>query len=136
MTNISIQWTKYSNFFDLWRAHKADTQLVYVIGDNSSCYIGCIGINDGKGGLGKRYQWQYVQKSLAIFNRKEADGQVSYAATFKSPSSINGTLIGAAESLIQDAFIQKHGIQNALFKPVNVKSGYKIMHAGTKPSFL
>ena len=43
VTTIELEWTKYSNFFELWRAHRHSTKLIYVIGDQHHCYVGCIG---------------------------------------------------------------------------------------------
>ena len=137
MTEIEVDWEKFDNFFDLWQKHKDSTQLLYVIGDSSSVYIGCIGIKDGKGGLKQRYQWQYVQRSRAIFGKQNSDGQVSYAGTFIKPKKITGKIIGAAESLVQESFISKYGESNALFSPVSVKSGFRISHIGKeKPTFV
>jgi hypothetical protein len=35
---IELDWTKYPNFFELWRAERHATKLLYVIGDEHHCY--------------------------------------------------------------------------------------------------
>lgn len=136
MKKIKLKWIQYENFFELWRDQCKATQLIYSIGEKTHCYIGCIGINNGRGGLGQRYQWQYVHRSLAIFAAEESKGQISYAATFDLPENVDGKIIQAAEALVQESFINKFGLENALFEPESILEGYDIDHSDELPLYL
>lgn len=136
MIDIKINWVEFDNFFSLWEHHKKSTQLIYVIGESHHCYIGCVGINGGKGGLGQRYQRQYVYRSLAIFATEESKGQKSFAGSFVIPDNITKYIIGAAEALVQESFVNMFSVGDALFSPETVPSGYKIEHEGKIPIFL
>ena len=139
MIKIELKWEKHRDFFELWEKHKDQTQLIYVIGETSNVYIGCIGIRDGKGGLGQRYQWQYVQRSMAIFGKDKTDGQVSFSAIFVKPKKVTGEIIGAAESIVQNSFVRLQGKDQALFQPVKFKAGFNLVSVGpvgSIPSFM
>lgn len=86
--HITVQWTRYTDFFDLWDAHKKATQLLYVIGERDLCYIGCIGINGGKTGLGQRYQKQYMDRSKAIFGMQRPIARPAFAGVFTAPNRL------------------------------------------------
>lgn len=136
MEIVEINWIKYKNFFDLWRMHKRDTQLLYVIGDQHHCYVGSIGVRGGLQGLGTRYQWQYVHRARSIFGLEESVGQVAYAGLFVSPSRINSRLILASESFVQHRCIIVLGPQVALFETEEMVSGVQIISLGHPPAFL
>ena len=116
MTIVKLEWERFDNFFDLWRARSKSIQMIYSIGETAHCYIGCIGINDGKGGLRNRYQWQYVQRSLAIFAKEESEGQVAFAAKFISPDDIDRHIIKATEAEVQASYIAHDGLVDPLFE--------------------
>jgi len=135
-TEIKIDWKRFDTFFDLWRAHRDDTQLLYVIGEEHHCYIGSIGSRAGKQGLGNRYQWQYVRGAQAIFGLDEPSGQVAYSGSLSSLSPILATHILAMEALVQNVFVLSHGRENALFQPEHLIEGYNAIHKGDLPKFL
>ncbi len=136
MSTVEIEWKKHNNFFELWRAHRQDTKLLYVIGEQHHCYVGSIGSRDGAQGLGTRYQWQYVNRARSIYGAEESAGQVSYAGTFKNPEQVNGQLILAAEALTQNACVTKLGPQAVLFDPEDLIEGVEVIHSGEVPAFL
>jgi hypothetical protein len=131
-----VQWTKYPNFFELWRAHRKSTKLLYVIGEQHHCYIGCIGGKGGQVGLAQRYQWQYVNRARAIFGRDETDGQGAYAGTFRNPDSITPERILAAEAEVQSRCVLALGPDAILFDPEDAIEGFTVRHAGSSPPFL
>jgi hypothetical protein len=133
---IELDWTKFPNFFELWRVERRATKLLYVIGDEHHCYVGAIGCNGGEGGLGTRYQWQYVNRARAIFGCDEPDGQVAYAAAFRNPESISPELILAAEADVQAACIVTLGTHAVLFDPEDTLEGILVRHLGAPPPFL
>lgn len=136
MPTVEIEWKKYNNFFDLWRAHRQDTKLLYVIGEQHHCYIGSIGSRDGSQGLGTRYQWQYVNRARSIYGAEESAGQVSFAGIFKNPEQVNGQLILAAEAFTQNGCVTKLGPQAVLFDPEDLIEGVEVIHSGEVPAFL
>ena len=136
METVEIEWIQYNHFFDLWRAHRHDTQLLYVIGDQHHCYIGSIGARDGVQGLSTRYQWQYVQRARSIFGTEESAGQVVYAGLFKKPEQINGRLIFAAEAFTQNRCITVLGPQAVLFDAEDLVEGVEVINRGSLPTFL
>lgn len=136
MDTVEIEWKKYNHFFDLWRAHKQDTKLLYVIGEQHHCYIGSIGSRDGAQGLGTRYQWQYVHRARSIFGVEESAAQVAYAGLFKNPEQINGPLILAAEAFTQNRCITALGPQAVLFEPEDLTEGVEVTNRGELPVFL
>ncbi|MGB7931678.1 MAG: hypothetical protein WCH04_05550 [Gammaproteobacteria bacterium] len=136
MEIVEIEWIRYNHFFDLWRAHRRNAQLLYVIGDQHHCYIGSIGSRDGVQGLGTRYQWQYVHRARSIFGAQESAGQVAYAGQFKKPEQINGRLILAAEAFTQNCCITVLGPQAVLFDAEKIVKGVEIVNRGSLPPFL
>lgn len=136
METIEIDWIKYDNFFDLWRAHKDHTQLLYVIGDKHYCYIGSIGGHGGAQGLGTRYQWQYVHRARSIFAAEESAGQVAYSGLFKKPGQINSQLILAAEALTQNRCIEVLGPKAVMFGQNKIPEGVTVSNIGNMPQFL
>lgn len=136
MKNITIKWKRYPNFFDLWRAHKEDTKLIYIIGESHHCYIGSIGAKGGVGGIGNRYQWQYLNVSRAIFGRDESEGQFSHAGKFISPNDISKKLISTTEKFIQKQLIEVYGHEKVLFEPPNSVEDIMICHKEDVPEFL
>jgi hypothetical protein len=133
---INVDWTKHDNFFELWRAHRRSTKLLYVIGEHHHCYVGCIGGKSGQGGLAQRYQWQYVNRARSIFGRDEADGQVAYSGEFRNPESITPELILAAEADVQSGCVLALGPDAVLFDPEDTVDGLTVRHLGTPPIFL
>jgi len=133
---IQVNWKKFENFFELWRTHRHSTKLIYVIGESHHCYIGAIGPDKGKSGLGIRYQKQYIDRSIAIFGLDKDKGQPSYAATFIEAENVLPHEILAIEALVQRAFVEAHGRENALFKPEHVNGQHVVTHLGHPPPFL
>jgi hypothetical protein len=131
-----LTWQKYSNFFDLWREHKYDTRLIYVIGESKYCYVGSIGSRGGKQGLSTRYQWQYVERSRAIFGIEEEKGQSAFVGLFVNPKEPSGDHIRAVEARIQNCFILRHSEKSALFHPLRDSEDLLVEHLGSMPSFL
>ena len=136
MELVEIEWINYNHFFDLWRAHRRDTQLLYAIGDQHHCYIGSIGSRDGLQGLGTRYQWQYVHRARSIFGAEESDGQVAYVGLFKNPEQIDGRLILAAEAFTQKRCITMLGPQAVLFDAEDLIEGVEVTNSGSMPRYL
>ena len=82
-----------------------------------------------------RYQWQYLQRSKAIFGLEEGAGQPAFAA------ALEGTLVEprdilSAEAYVQHAFIQRRGTENALFEPEDLPDGVIFTSTGENPPFL
>ena len=136
MGTVAIDWKKYNNFFELWRAHKKDNKLLYVIGEQRHCYIGSIGSRNGVRGLGTRYQWQYVHRARSIFGADESAAQVAYAGSFKNPDQITGQLIRAAEASVQRHCITTLGLENVLFAPEKLIEGVDVTNHGELPFFI
>ena len=136
METIEIEWVQYNNFFDLWRNHKEDSQLLYVIGDQHHCYVGSIGGNHVVKGLGVRYQWQYVDRAKSIFGQDESAGQVAYAGLFRKPKEINSKLILAAEAFIQNHCTNVLMSKDCLFQCKKLAEEVKVINRGRLPQFL
>jgi hypothetical protein len=133
---IELDWTKYANFFDLWRNHRRSRKLLYVIGDRHDCYVGSIGSFGGLQGLGTRYQWQYVSRARAIFGLGESHGQVAYAGVFRNPDAMSEQLILATEADAQSRCILVLGTEAVLFEPEDIMDGITVHHFGDYPPFL
>jgi len=137
--DIEVRWEAFDSFFTLWDTHQKSTQLLYVIGEEHHCYIGCIGIDDGKGGLKQRYQKQYVYRSISIFGLDRSEGQKSFAGEFTNDKiDVDANIIGWCEHLAQLTFIHKYGEKNAEFTLTNPfpYEGIKLKNLGEKPGFL
>lgn len=133
---VTLAWRRYETFFDLWRARREDTQLIYVIGPDHHCYIGSIGSRGGKQGLGTRYQWQYVQRARAIFGLDENAGRPAFAAAFSVDTAPTGDDILAAEAYVQNQFIVNVGPDHALFEPEDIVEGFVFVNSGDVPPFI
>ena len=133
--SLNLVWTKFKDFFDLYNQLKNEPRLFYVIGENHHCYIGSVGGRGGMKGLAQRYQKQYVDRSMAIFGSSAPLGQPAFASVVIDPR-IQVSDIEPIERQIQDVFIAKHGISNALFSPRGRASSHNIIHSGNAPSFL
>lgn len=133
--SLNLVWTGFQDFFDLYNQLKKEPRLFYVIGESHHCYIGSVGGRGGMKGLAQRYQKQYVDRSIAIFGSSTPVGQPAFASVVTDPR-IQVSDIEPIERQIQDVFIAKHGISNALFTPRGRASSHKIIHTGNVPSFL
>lgn len=137
-----ICWKKYDNFFSLWENHNKETTMFYMIGEKHHIYIGAIGINGGKQGLGTRYQKQYLNIAKAIFGKDEIVGQVAYAGTFKKTmkNDLHQNIMRQVEAYLQNKCARKYGREKVLFKITKINSQEEINimlnHEGDVPEFL
>ena len=136
MQTVKLQWEKYKNFFQLRSDNMREPRLVYVVGSNPYCYIGSIGADEGKQGIGTRYQHQYLKLGKAIFGLGEENAVECHAARFIEPKNAIPELIKAVEAHVQDAFIAKYGKSGALFEPIDSSVKVKVTHHGILPDFV
>ena len=132
---LQLQWEQHPNFFALWRARRAATQLLYVIGVDHHCYVGSIGAREGRQGLAMRYQWQYLQRAKAIFGLDEEAGQPAYSAVLVGGSSSARDIL-AAEAFVQHSLIQARGADSILCGAEDLIDDVTFTHAGDVPPFL
>mgnify|MGYP001075224487 CR=1 FL=1 len=134
---VVVNWLKYPNFFDLYEKEKAKPKIVYVIGESHHCYVGSVGSKGGRGGLAIRYEWQYVERSCAIFGQSKPQNQPAFAGSFIDDTKVDECQIEAAEANVQEAFLKRHGKEAAIFhqKPKSYPD-IKVTHQGDAPAFL
>ena len=137
MPQFNLNWTRYNDFFDLWTNNKQTIPLLYVIGDTGLCYIGSIGGRGGKGGIEKRYQKQYLDRSQVIFGSRQPTAQPAFGATITMPSSVSKTDILRVEQKLQYVFASNPTYApNACFRAPKTGNTYTLVNAGSLPSFL
>ena len=134
--SVTLSWNRFDNFFALYDELKTVRTLIYVIGEAHHCYIGCVGCKNGIGGLGVRYQKQYLDRARAIFGLDASKGQPSYAGLIETPRNPSPELVERIERNIQNSFLLKHGKNNCLFEIQGTVETISILHRGSRPPFL
>lgn len=134
---VVVNWRKYADFFELYEHEKASAKLVYVIGETHHCYVGSVGSQGGTGGLAVRYEWQYVNRSRAIFGESFPQNQPAFAGSFPDDTELGKDQIEGAEADVQKAFLAQYGARQAMFDPTKIRStGIRVIHQGNAPAFL
>ncbi len=137
MQEVTIQWTRYPDFFDLYAKHKDEPKLIYIIGEHHHCYIGSVGSRGGTEGLAQRYQKPYIERARAIFGADKPQNQPAYVGHFLDPSDPAPDLVERVERTIQDLFIRRVGRSAALFTIRGTTTRITIRNIGQDlPSFL
>lgn len=76
------------------------------------------------------------ERSRAILDTDETAGQVASAATVTRPSAINGDMIRATEAEVQQSFVRRSGVENALITPSPASPDFQFEHFGEVPIHL
>jgi hypothetical protein len=133
---VNLKWSRYSNFFALYKKKGTVRRLVYVIGTKRHVYIGCVGARGGKGGLHRRYDKPYVQRAKSIFGSSAPLNQPAFTAEFKSPKYPKGTSILNIERIIQYAWQKKYPRNKPAFTMRGKIRSVKVINSGKRPPFL
>ncbi len=132
---IHLVWCRFADFFQFYEELSKVPCLIYVIGEEHHCYIGSVGGRGGKGGLGVRYEPQYINRAKAIFGQDKPAHQPAFAA-ITCDTGIPVDKIEHIERQVQESFLNAVGPQSALFTTRGKPPGIAIVHEGDTPGFL
>lgn len=133
--NIELRWTRYPDFFDLYRKKKDVPKLIYVIGDTNFVYIGNVGSNGGRRGLARRYDKPYIERSMSIFGSDQPARRPCFVAEFRN-KRISGPDILNAEKIIQQEFLDNRPGYTPSFTRRGMIQPMTVSNTGTKPGFV
>ena len=137
---ITVTWSRFGSFFLLYGELRNAPQLIYAIGETHHVYIGSVGCKGGQGGLGVRYEPQYIDRAKAIFGADAPSDQPAFAGQFEA--AIPRGTISDIEKLVQWRFLQwidAQGIgrEQALFgKHPAYAPDVDVVFEGELPKFL
>jgi hypothetical protein len=136
MKEIKLKWKKYENFFALYEEEKDVQMLIYVIGENRHCYIGCVGGGKGKKGLARRYDKPYIERAKSIFGSTKPRNQPAYVGHFTKGQRISPKVVINVEKIVQKTFEEIKPKAVPAFKRRGTITEMKIKNTDTRPPFL